>query len=947
MSVVLTVGGTDITADTLITSATFRSAVNGAVGSCQFQVRDDDHSHTFTSGSEITLDVAGNRVWGGYIMRAKRTFALAAMDTTTATDTSRMWSIEGVDYNILFDKRVIRDTTNLNDTFQYAAGSFDDTIINDIYDNYLDISGDGLTKSVTRVGEAIFDIPGVTTGRNTAPSSVSSQGYTWRQVMYSIVRNTGGMYFISPSKVFTYCDVDTASSDYTLTDQPDAVASGIGYRELELLNDGSDMRNDALVWGAGLGSQQVVFSRKQDATSKSDHNRWQIGDFNGGIYKQATADTIADIYVDGSPTSHRGGKNDKVAFTATVRSSVFNVGQKVAVRSNVFGYSDTLPVRSMDIRFANPTDALFRLTLSFDVDAPWSMFDLFPLNFGFKVPTLIWPRPPQGGLGSCADSETTTIFDTFDRTVTVTTFGPIGTSTDGHAYAWNSSSGFSSYGCDGSVFFLSASAGNGNVVLHANSNSDDPWSPDDFTMTWRFRTTTVTTGDQHMEVLIGSTQGPLVQISSSAYDSDAGTGGFIQLDDGGTKLAKSDWVASTWYIAEYSHDASTGDKKMRVYADGDTPPDWQITGTGATSLSGDQIRLAVAHIDTRAEMSVIEFTVSTSVSPDGGTCIDCQESCIDEHFTTLSGSGWGGDWSHGPDSGGDPFVSTSGVGTLADFAEISGAFKSQTSQTSQAIDCGDGDYDVLLKFKADAFFPGLYASKADPGNAGFYFLGGFETPGVTQTRQRLDMVLYNSATGTYNAGVGVAMDTDGNAVYSLQRQTGALLVNDFVEPAPFTFETDTEYSLRLQVVSGEARARLWKSSTVEPSNWPVTVSGLTGTPDHFQIIWKRGTAAGAGSTIGACQIDFTSISVCRASISQLSGLATRSGYTTEIATDSGDHTTYNLTYPFLVGTTEVWVNGDRQRLGLDYTETTSGSITFLFALTSTDTVKVAYWAAGA
>jgi len=219
--VVISVSGTPVTDDVLIATAQFIVLVNGSPGQCAFQVRDDAHVYSFTSGEPITLTIDGTLYWGGYITRARYVYPLSVMDTTVTPDTvSRYWSIEGVDYNILFQKRIVfkpSDPAGKLD-WMYPVDEWDDTIINDIFDNYLDIAGDGLTRTdVQRIAKPILDIQGVT---HKVGGMIASAGMTWGEAMSAVAKATGAVYYITPDKNLHYVDAGTVTSAYTLTDRP-------------------------------------------------------------------------------------------------------------------------------------------------------------------------------------------------------------------------------------------------------------------------------------------------------------------------------------------------------------------------------------------------------------------------------------------------------------------------------------------------------------------------------------------------------------------------------------------------------------------------------------------------------------------------------------------------------------------------------------------------------
>lgn len=159
----------------------------------------------------------------------------------------------------------------------------------------------------------------------------------------------------------------------------------IGVREFEIEFDGERLRNDALTWGMGGGSPTPVFKRAISQESIDEHGLWQVSRVVPGIWKQATIDHVAHVLVHGSPQSKRGGKDDAVAVQCVTFRHGFRVAQKVPVESQVWGYSDVLPIRVMEIDFPSKNPR-YKLTLSHEIDDPWSSFD--PFRFDFDVPNI-------------------------------------------------------------------------------------------------------------------------------------------------------------------------------------------------------------------------------------------------------------------------------------------------------------------------------------------------------------------------------------------------------------------------------------------------------------------------------------------------------------------------------------------------------------------------------
>jgi len=435
--VVIRYNGTDITADVLLSQAKFTAMVNGSTGAATLRVRDDGHSYAFVSGGTLTVDIGGQRMWGGFVTRASKVYPFSYEDTTNDQIAARYWQLEGVDYNVLFNRRIVFDAAHPASklSFDYAVGTYDDTIIADLFDHYLDLGDDGLSRSgVERVDIVTPDIKGVTSGKGTLTNGrgqIASAGYTWKQAMDVISRATGAVYYIDPDKVLNYVDVDTPDAPYGLSDAPDGE---IGYQDFRLTYNGTQLINDMFVWGTALGSDQVVFSRAQSSTSQSDHGIWQESLVTSGLYKQASANLVSSSYLNGTPQNKRGHKDDAISFSCRVFEPFFRVGQKVSLTNTVFGYSDVLPIRRMDIRFINQSQAVFDLTLSHEIDQPWMIFEqLIPPigDFNISIPPIYIPDPfptPPPVEGGCDCG----ITDTFDRTVS----GGWGTSDAG--ISWDS-----------------------------------------------------------------------------------------------------------------------------------------------------------------------------------------------------------------------------------------------------------------------------------------------------------------------------------------------------------------------------------------------------------------------------------------------------------------------------------------------------------------------------
>jgi hypothetical protein len=366
----------------LFASAHFMSQVNGQAGTASFRVRDDLGTAAYKPGDPLELVIDGRRVWTGFVSSVKRVYAFPAINVDEFGLT-RFFDIEGVDLSILFTRRIVFNQVTPEDILAPLYGPYtpDSTVISELVSNWLDLSGDAIDTStlVENVGDINAD-------QKARPWEGSD---TWGQAMTSISLLPASIFYIDPTRHLVNTDTDTPNAPFGLSDVPDGVTSK-GYREMEILEDGSNLANDVLCWGIGYGSSVPVFKRDEDATSQTDHGLWQLGQVTFGVYKQATIDRIADSILNGSPDHHRGAKDDRPAVILATYEPGLLPAQKVNFESAVFGWSDVIPIRKMEVTFEAPDHPRYNLILSHEIDTPWSFFD----PWRFSLPRLSLNLPP-------------------------------------------------------------------------------------------------------------------------------------------------------------------------------------------------------------------------------------------------------------------------------------------------------------------------------------------------------------------------------------------------------------------------------------------------------------------------------------------------------------------------------------------------------------------------
>lgn len=359
-------------------TAVFESQLNALPGTFEFQVKDTARTLSFTTGDEVILTIDGTRYFGGYLTQISRTHAFPADDTNPITSyANRTWLLRGVDYNILFDKRVLRNTANYYAQIPNELGTAQDgAVIREALASYIDVpSGFDITTEIDDVRQVNeFDI---------VPDwAWPQQGEKLRVLFEELSKFEGQIYFIDADKNFHYHAIETTEHRWGFSDQPNynAITTSpaefqgayYGFREVEATEDGSVIVNDALIWGGSAfagTSGGTVFARTEDATSQSDHGRWQLaeahfGEQNYGI--QAAVTGRANAIVNGPPGMDAYGEQKGLRFPQWNFRFVWfshdvpelsgspnhlRPGSIVSIQLNTFGVTKLLPCRSIRITF--------------------------------------------------------------------------------------------------------------------------------------------------------------------------------------------------------------------------------------------------------------------------------------------------------------------------------------------------------------------------------------------------------------------------------------------------------------------------------------------------------------------------------------------------------------------------------------------------------------------
>jgi hypothetical protein len=311
--VYIEVNGEDVTQRVVYASAVFESQQNAIPGTFEVTLKDPDRDYDPPdTGTTIFLDLDGTRHFGGYVTQITRKFALPVDELPSD---ARMWVLRGVDWNILFDKRVTRRPANyLRHLPVFHGDQFDGELITYFAENYIDLPlGLDVSSFVDNIVTPFFsEDPDTLADR---AGGWKQQGTIWREQIELLQQWSGAVFYISPSFELHYHAIENINADFGFSDQPNGTST-IGVRDVTATERGGpQMTNDALVWGGSEWSEDVIFGRSENATSISTHGRWQKAEHHFGEdgYK-LTTQWRADLITEGGATVTGAGFNPGEAF---------------------------------------------------------------------------------------------------------------------------------------------------------------------------------------------------------------------------------------------------------------------------------------------------------------------------------------------------------------------------------------------------------------------------------------------------------------------------------------------------------------------------------------------------------------------------------------------------------------------------------------------------------
>jgi hypothetical protein len=418
-SIIIRCAGVDITNKVLYAGCRFEGQHGAIPGMAEVTVKDLDQTFSVSTGDELEMELDGVPYWGGFIRKVERLFALPVVDTSDpGSVVARQFKLTAVDWNIMFDSRVIHNPADhlhhlpyfqLDKTMGYLLRT-------KLFADYIDDMSDfDTTTYIDNVYVPRFDEDGNPDPDASKRGSFVQQGEKLRKQMDDFAQ-FGAVYYIDAAKNVHFHEIEDTVAPWGFSDVPNKLPLGTpgatyGMREYEDSFSNGAMANDAFVWGGSewAGSGGTRFKRRQNASSITAHKRWQYAEVRfGDLRTQGEVTARAHVIVDGNTTGAVGGDTSRgmakdeisvtcvwfahdVPFDGPIRahlkpSDVVTFYMYVLSENGVDPSVITLPLRSVNITFptipsdGSPQDPLtyvrFEGKFGLQLSDPWYFWKL-------------------------------------------------------------------------------------------------------------------------------------------------------------------------------------------------------------------------------------------------------------------------------------------------------------------------------------------------------------------------------------------------------------------------------------------------------------------------------------------------------------------------------------------------------------------------------------------
>ena len=311
------IDGEDVGRDNVVWStARFSSTIGDSPGTCYFEIRDPFDRFSYTGGEEIKLLIDGQWYWGGFIVRISHSLwfpgsAAKYTDNRSGKSYSHVlkYMIEGMDYNMIFDRRVANHKNWLD--FEGENGSF--------YKAYLkneafDPAPRGAPESeVVALALEHFDLNDlyrkgfdrgtyVTSSRSPDednPIIVAEPGDTMRTMLNSHSMMTNSVHFIDTDfklHVQDRSEVNVRVDDTTWN--PEWREKVRGFRDISTRLDAGPFFNEALVFGTLIEPKVYSNATSGYGSESNRFGRWQHAEWSHSRYTVKSNDARAQMLID-------------------------------------------------------------------------------------------------------------------------------------------------------------------------------------------------------------------------------------------------------------------------------------------------------------------------------------------------------------------------------------------------------------------------------------------------------------------------------------------------------------------------------------------------------------------------------------------------------------------------------------------------------------------------
>lgn len=345
------VNGVEVRNRVVYSQSYFVGQANPMQGQFKLVIRDPDQNFSVVAGQKVSCHIDGVPLFGGYVMRINRGNFFPAADTSTPSQVkSRNWILEGPDFNVLFDKRVLRNESDYAAALVVPSGKR--TIkkaFNHLMQNYIDVPA-GLNFYA--------NVDDITTSYGTEENGglYVGQSKTWREQMDDFADNGGVIYYIDADFAVHMHEYEEVINPWAFADAGSDGVNTIGFREGEYTKDFSRLATEALVWGGSsirsVGGN-IVFAKYPDAPANTAtwHGRTQ-----SAAREQAALDRLA-TYGRWQIAEERAGQSNYLTL-GSVKNRAFVI---------INGPPGTVPTHGIEGGYSRPQETMRAVWFAHDV----------------------------------------------------------------------------------------------------------------------------------------------------------------------------------------------------------------------------------------------------------------------------------------------------------------------------------------------------------------------------------------------------------------------------------------------------------------------------------------------------------------------------------------------------------------------------------------------------